>query len=220
MSALTELVVRWQRGWGVARGLDPARDVGGALRVAGLHVARDIEYVITDSDRIGPLVSLARTENGVIWLSVASHDPDRTVVDLEAAGLTILKRTEMLMAADLLALPRPPATVDGYTLTVEAAGDVITVLARDTDGLLGARGTVGCSGADAVADRIETMPGHRRRGLGSAVMGALSSAAVARGSVHGLLIASEEGQLLYTRLGWRPVAEVVIASFAENGFVG
>jgi hypothetical protein len=42
-------------------------------------------------------------------------------------------------------------------------------------------------------------------------MSALAEAAVAQGARTGLLVASEEGQRLYSSLGWRHEADVLIA---------
>jgi GNAT superfamily N-acetyltransferase len=61
---------------------------------------------------------------------------------------------------------------------------------------------VGVLGSDAVFDRVETSPAHRRRGLGHHVMGALTGWAVDQGATEGLLAASADGAGLYTSLGW------------------
>ncbi|MEU4681477.1 hypothetical protein [Micromonospora sp. NPDC023737] len=60
MSNLRNLVVRWQRGWGVARALPVADDVDGALRVRCMQPGRDVEYVALDADEdIASLTRLA-----------------------------------------------------------------------------------------------------------------------------------------------------------------
>jgi predicted GNAT family acetyltransferase len=72
-------------------------------------------------------------------------------------------------------------------------------------------------GTDAVADQIMTAPTHRRRGLGSALMGGLAQAAVAIGARTGLLIASADGQRLYSALGWQRRADVRIFQAVRSG---
>ncbi|QRN81683.1 MAG: GNAT family N-acetyltransferase [Nocardiopsis sp. BM-2018] len=64
---------------------------------------------------------------------------------------------------------------------------------------------------DLVVHAIRTGPGHRRRGLGAAVMGALVSRAREHGAEEGLLVFTPQGRGLYTRLGWRVRASVVVA---------
>lgn len=102
---------------------------------------------------------------------------------------------------------------EGYRTEVERDGGVITVTVRSGEGTA-AGGTIAVIGADAVADRIQTDPDHRRRGLGGAVMSLLASAAREAGAVHGLLVASEMGEPLYAGLGWQVEARLVTARSA------
>ncbi|WP_238010458.1 GNAT family N-acetyltransferase [Dactylosporangium sp. AC04546] len=216
MSELREVVVRWQRGWGAARGLPDADDVGGGLRVVCRQPGREVEYVVLDASpaSLARLARLVAEEDEVAWLTVPTTDPGAAGAALSGAGLVLLRRSELLMAVDLEAHPRR-APASGYRLEL-SGGAVVTATVRNLAGEVGARGTIAVSGADAVADRIETFPAHQRRGLGSALMGALASAAVARGATRGLLVASEEGQRLYATLGWRGVADVLISSAAPS----
>ncbi|CCH16947.1 GNAT family N-acetyltransferase [Micromonospora lupini] len=95
---------------------------------------------------------------------------------------------------------------------------MVTATVRHESGEVAARGTMGLAGTDAVADRIETMPAHRRKGLASAVMSALVRSAIEEGVEQGILIASEDGQRLYRTLGWQPVADVLIATTSGNAY--
>ncbi|MEU4236963.1 GNAT family N-acetyltransferase [Actinoplanes sp. NPDC026619] len=211
MSELGELVVRWQRGWGVSRGVPASKDVGGAVRAHCRQNGREVEYFAYDDTDLARLAQLVRGEEAVTWLTVPSAEPDRAAADLEAAGLVLLKRSEQLMTIDLG--EHPPATpAEPYRIRTRVDGGAITVEVLDASGAEGAHGWAGLSGGDAVADRILTAPEHRRRGLGRAVMSALATTAREHGAGTGLLVASDEGQRLYQALGWRPVAEVLIAS--------
>jgi GNAT superfamily N-acetyltransferase len=255
---LSDLAARWHRGWAISRGLPAGEDLGDALRASGLQRGRDVEYLALHADDDPPsLRRLARrvlAESGVTWLTVPTTAPDEVAAALEAAGLTLLKRTERLMATDLRTHPHhaPPPhyrlqrhTRDGaVTISLHDTRDgAVTVSPHDspsggdgggdgdsgstdsghggnsggnTDGDgagdLAASGTMGIYGLDATADRILTAPAHRRHGLGSAVMSALAETAVDAGARHGLLVASEAGQRLYTALGWHAAAHVLIAA--------
>ncbi|GIF25788.1 GNAT superfamily N-acetyltransferase [Actinoplanes tereljensis] len=211
MTDLRGLVVRWQRGWGVARGVAPASDVGGGLRVHCRQNGREVEYFAHGGADLDGLAKLVLQEEVVTWLTVVSDEPSRAAAALEAGGLVLLKRAEQLMTVDLRAHPRrePPAP---YRVETQVEDGRIAVEVIDGEGAVGASGTAGLSGPDATADKIGTVPEHRRRGLGSVVMSALAGAAIAEGAENGILIASEDGQHLYSALGWRPVAEVLIAA--------
>lgn len=54
-------------------------------------------------------------------------------------------------------------------------------------------------------DRIVTVAGQRRRGLGSAVMAVLTDAALDAGRERAVLGTSVDGRALYRSLGWREV---------------
>jgi ribosomal protein S18 acetylase RimI-like enzyme len=85
------------------------------------------------------------------------------------------------------------------------------------DGAVAAQGMMAIVGADAVMHDIQTDPAHRRRGLGSVVMGALAERAIERGARTGLLMATTDGLHLYRKLGWASEATMVTASGARLG---
>ena len=190
-----------------------------------MQPGREIEYVALDaSDDLPSLTTLAGLvagEDAVTWLTVPTTDPARASSVLAAAGLIVLKHSELLMTADLRRHPHnQPAAPYRLQIQVDPHGDdsVATATVRHESGEVGARGAMGLAGTDAVADRIETMPAHRRKGLASAVMGALTRCAVEEGAEQGILIASRDGQHLYMTLGWQPVADVLIATTPGNAY--
>lgn len=79
------------------------------------------------------------------------------------------------------------------------------------NGEVAASGLMAVVGEDAVAHRIETAEAHRRRGLGSVVMGVLVREAVADGATTGLLFSSTTGVHLYRSLGWEKISDLVVA---------
>ncbi len=214
MTSLQDLVHRWHAGWRASRDL-PAADVSeDRLWIHCAQPSREFEAFALRADEDPE--SIARIAGQVLvtkertWLTAATRSPERTLAAVEAAGLEVLHRSEWLMGTDLTSHPRRP--LDGaYTCDVRVEGSAIKVAIHDGSGEVAARGQIGLAGADAVADRIETMPEHQRRGLGGVVMGTLAAEAVARGARNGLLIASEDGQRLYSTLGWDRLADVVIA---------
>ncbi|MFF3499170.1 GNAT family N-acetyltransferase [Streptomyces sp. NPDC003247] len=107
----------------------------------------------------------------------------------------------------------PAEAPDGYRLRVWTRGGVTRVLVTAPDGSFAARGQVAPTGATAVFDQIETAPGHRRRGLGSAVMRTLTATAAAEGTETGVLAGTPAGRALYESLGWTVVAPLTSAKF-------
>lgn len=218
---MRDLIERWQHGWGAARDLPDATDVGDGLRVLCRQPGRDVEYVALRADADPPsvdrLAGRVSAEELVTWLTIPTRDRRQQLSAVAAAGLIALKADEQLMTTDLADHP-VRAVPDGYLLHTRVHGRQLLVSVAHESGIVAASGAAGLSGPDAVADRIATDPRHRRRGLAATVMGALAQGAAQRGARTGILIASQEGQHLYAALGWTPQADVLIAARPGNKY--
>ncbi|NUP47469.1 MAG: N-acetyltransferase [Catenulispora sp.] len=214
MANLDDLIHRWHLGWQSSRDLPDAELTDDAIWVHCVQPGREFEVFSRradeDPDSVRRLAARVLAARDHTWLTVTTDDLGRAAAAVEAAGLRVLHRSETMMAADLTRHPRRPLD-PAFTSEVQVKGPCISVLIHDAAGTLAARGQIGIAGGDAVADRIETTPEFRRRGLGAVVMGALAAEAASRGVHNGLLIASEEGRHLYSSLGWERVADVLIA---------
>jgi GNAT superfamily N-acetyltransferase len=211
-----ELVRRWQAGWSLSRGWTTVVDDDGILTVRVGEQARAMEYVVLDPDRYPGRLERAANEAlaasgsaGSAWVTLATENRSACVDELTDLGLKVQREPEWLMTIDLKDQPALQLH-SRYALVSELESDVIVTRAT-LHGAVAASGRMAVVGTDAVADRIETDPAHRRRGLGSAVMAALVEAAIARGATRGILIASRDGLRLYRSLGWKVVADVVVA---------
>ena len=80
-----------------------------------------------------------------------------------------------------------------------------------------ASGRVFVVGHTAIFDKIVTEPGYQRRGLGSFIMKALAAQAFEHDVETGLLLASLDGQKLYSHLGWSTVCHVLMLSASDEG---
>ncbi|MET9364587.1 N-acetyltransferase [Streptomyces sp. NPDC006632] len=215
----SELIRRWLSGWTAAHSLpkvEPLESAGDGLRSTCDQLGREVEVFALRADEepesLARLVASVAAARQTTWLTVPTLRPGTVEAVVGAAGLELLHRSEWFMTTDLTEHPQH-APAAPYEREVRTEGPVTVVSLRDSSGDVAARGTIAVVGADAIADRIETDAAHRRRrGMGRAVMSALAEAAVAQGARTGLLIASEEGQRLYSSLlGWRHEADVLIA---------
>ncbi|PSL02171.1 acetyltransferase (GNAT) family protein [Haloactinopolyspora alba] len=209
---LTAMMARWRDGWIAARGYPGAHGPDGVLAVEVGEPGRAVEHVAV-STTPAEHVLLARRIGAGQWLTVPAADRAGTKQALRDAGLHV-RAPERLMTVDLGDHPRrtPPA---GYDVVSSTTAGGVLVVEVVTDGEVAAKGHLCVVGADAVADRIFTRPDHRRRGLGSVVMGALSARGLEAGARTGILVASADGYALYGSLGWRVAADVVIAERPE-----
>lgn len=145
------------------------------------------------------------------WVTVVTADPGRTSDRLQEQGLRTSYDVECLMTVSLVEQASAQLP-DGYrSATTRRDADVVAEQLIAAGGEPAAAGQAAVVGAWCVPDLIATEPGHRRRGLGAALMSLLVSAALAQGAARGVLVASREGRRLYESLGWETVAEVVVA---------
>jgi GNAT superfamily N-acetyltransferase len=146
-----------------------------------------------------------------VWLTVTTHQPDEAAAVLEHAGLDLFAERMLLMSISLQDHPTPVASPE-YRLELSGDGALEYARVLDARGDLAARGMMAVAGDDAVMHDIHTDPAHRRRGLGSVVMGMLSRQALQRGARTGLLMATTDGAYLYGKLGWSTVATMLTAT--------
>jgi GNAT superfamily N-acetyltransferase len=98
-----------------------------------------------------------------------------------------------------------------YRLEVEHIAAVTQVQIRAPNGDLAASGYAAETAEAFVYDRIVTAPGHRRKGLGRALMTALRVTS-RNPELPGLLVATEDGRALYLTLGWQTLSSYSTAS--------
>ena len=111
------------------------------------------------------------------------------------------------------ALHKPPVKrlADGYRVDIKQIGLVSEARVFSQIGVLAASGYAAEACGVLVYDRIVTEPEHRRKGLGAVLMQVLHDA---RQNVSGpeLLVATEDGQALYSTLGWATISAYSTAS--------
>ncbi|MGW7538395.1 GNAT family N-acetyltransferase [Amycolatopsis sp. NPDC054798] len=212
VEALSDLIRRWQAGWGISRGFRPAEQARG-----GLHVLlgqpdrhREVVALSAEPDDLRGLAAEVAAASRPTWLTVPTNRPESVETIVREAGLKLRDEREALMTIPLQRHP-PRQTPAPYQCTTATSGTVLETVLRHPDSGVAARGTMAVVGTDAIADRIETVPEHRRRGLGSVVMSSLAENAVAHGATTGILVATPDGQQLYSALGWTTRATVLIA---------
>ncbi|MEV7022029.1 GNAT family N-acetyltransferase [Kitasatospora sp. NPDC093558] len=212
----TELVRRWISGWVASRGAaEPVAepwgwsiDVGSPTGEVARHVLpRPVEGDVRK-------IAGATTAPGT-WLKLFAED-DTVRPWLGPEWRLDVPGFLMSLPLDGAARPAPPA---GYTVTTWTRGGVVRTLVRTAAGHLAARGQAGLAGPVAVPDQIVTSPDHRRRGLGSIVMGTLQHAAREAGADQAVLVGTPDGRALYSALGWTvhaPMASLVLESEAQG----
>ncbi|MFF0483144.1 GNAT family N-acetyltransferase [Streptomyces sp. NPDC004435] len=197
----------WVEGWAVARRVAAPVEVPWGLRVEVGRPSQVVRHVLLGADDT--------TARGLIGSVTEPTTCVKAFMTSEAMRPWFTPAWEPVEPCFLMAVALRPAPVrapEGYDVDVEVADGVVSVRVLSAGGELAAAGLAGLTGDACVFDQIVTEPAHRRRGLGTLVMGALTEAAAERGAASGVLGATFPGRGLYEALGWKVLAPL-------NGFV-
>lgn len=199
------LAAAWAEGWAISRATPAPVEIPEGYRIdVGLpdHLTR---YVLPIH---APALATRLTVPGT-WLKICA-----TPASVQLDERWQVQPAEYLMSTPLTA--EPHASGPEYELAVTTTGALVHA-AITYRGEPAARGQAALAQKHAVFDQVITEPQHQRRGLGSAVMRALSEAALESGARTGVLVATEDGCQLYTRLGWGLASEVTAARLCAPG---
>jgi GNAT superfamily N-acetyltransferase len=210
MAADPQLLRAWLAARSVARTLpEPVEDFGG-LRVD------------TNSEKEARRWVFPAAVEGIGRLASSIHEPRHfiklcgTAEELSAA---VPPHWVVEDGRWFMMLEREPDASDkvppGYRLLGSRSGPVSKVEIRTDCGELAASGFAAETANAFVYDRIETDVRHRQRGLARAVMAALESCRQSR-SCRQVLMATAEGERLYSSIGWRKISPYSTACLPEN----
>lgn len=206
MAANLELLRMWLTARSIARGLPaPVSDFGG-LRIdtySDKEVRRWVFASVVPG--IAKLARSIREQRHFIKLCGTEAELQEALADP-----WLIKGGSWFMALDgepAAASPLP----SGYVLQAIRAGAVTRIEIRTSEGELAAGGYGAETHEAFVYDRIETDAAHRQRGLARAVMAALGSCRRSEATLQ-LLMATAEGEKLYSTLGWSRVSPYSTAS--------
>lgn len=204
MSDVSALLATWARGYALARGYAPPRQVAEGLWMPVGLPGQHGRHVVQEADPAIIRSLAARIDRPDVYLEIAA--PREHVMPLLPPGWTARERA-WLMTHTLTSVESTPCP-PGYALESMADGPRLRATARDSEGAVVASGTAALDGDACVFDRIGTDAAHRHRGLGSALMAALMHEAATRWARRGVLIATPGGRALYTAIGWRVESEI------------
>lgn len=205
------LIERWLTGWSLSRGVPLPLPLDGGLVVEVGKPEQLRRHVFLDAGQA--LQACAdRIHAPCIFLkaAVAPHVLRQALParwNVESPGYLMMGPRQALSE---VTIPH------GYHTRFEAEHGAQVVRVIHESGELAASGRIVLHGRTAIFDQIETAESHRRRGLGSVVMHSLDRLAVQADVNERLLVATEDGRALYTRLGWSVIAPWSTAVLPAN----
>jgi GNAT superfamily N-acetyltransferase len=215
---ITHLLEVWVAGWAGCRGYE-TRTEGRFPAALRADTTGDWEYFASDpSDTEFAMLAATTAEAPARVLTILTNDVDRYKVLAQQHGLNVTSASQTMMVVDMETQDAedPWMSDDELTLETSESNGVHHAVVRAGDALA-ASGQVCVINRTAVFDKIVTEPAFQRRGLGSFIMKALAAQAFAHDVEDGLLLASLDGQKLYSHLGWTSVCHVLLLSASNEG---
>ena len=208
----------WVAGWAGCRGYETRKEgrFPAALRADTTH---DWEYFAHDpSDSEFAELAAKTAEVPARILTVLTNDVARYTFLAQKHGLNVTSASQTMMIVDMETQDSedPWLSDESLNLVTSKVNGVHHAVVQAGEELA-ASGQVFVADHTAIFDKIVTEPDYQRRGLGSFIMKALAALAFEHDVETGLLLASLDGQKLYSHLGWRTVCHVLMLTASEEG---
>lgn len=210
---ITRLLEVWVAGWSGCRGYETRKEgrFPAALRADKSGDWEYFAYDPTDAEFAGLAAKTEEAPTRV--LTILTNDVQRYKYMAEQRGLNVTSASQAMMIVDMDTQDSedPWLSDDDLELVTTESNGVHYAVVQAGE-RLAASGRVFVVNGTAVFDRIVTEPDFQRRGLGSFIMKALAAKAFEHDVEDGLLLASLDGQKLYSHLGWKTVSRVLMLS--------
>jgi GNAT superfamily N-acetyltransferase len=196
------LVETWVHGWSLTREVAPPVRDSGALRVDVGWPEQKQRYVF---DHLSADVQRLAKRIDEPWILIKVCAPWETVQPI-LPSRWVIPAPGFMMSRTLQASSEPVLPT-GYAFDLDSRPPITVAYIKSANGEIAASGRLGLVngsiGRLAVFDRIRTHDDHRRRGLARALMTRLGNIALADGVTRAALVATPDGRLLYSALGWQ-----------------
>jgi len=215
---ITGLLEVWVAGWAGCRGYQTTTE---GRFPAALRSDTSGEWEVFASeptdDEFAALAARTAASPARV-LTILTNDPSRYAALAARQGLNVTSDSQTMMIVDMETQDAedPWLADDDLSVATSELDGVHHAVVRSGDDVA-ASGRVFVVGDTAVFDKIVTEPAFQRRGLGSFIMKALAAQAFEHDVANGLLLASRDGQKLYSHLGWSNVCRVLMLSSTDEG---
>lgn len=199
-----ELIEKWLNGWSVSREVSLPFKYKSGFKVEVGWENQKTRYVFPALNE--DLIHLAESiDEPWVFLKVCAACSELT--EILPDRWTIQPQGYLMMSENNPYKFENRVLADGYSMETEISDEGIYLIKiKDKNKDLASSGRVACTDGWAIYDRIETSQFHQRKGLGSYLFAELQKIANKKGIENNILVATEEGRLLYESLGWKVVS--------------
>ncbi|MET1064146.1 MAG: GNAT family N-acetyltransferase [Arthrobacter sp.] len=214
----THLLEIWVAGWAACRGYETRRE-GRFPAAFRADTTREWEFFAHDpADQEFAALAAATAEIPARILTILTNDVARYTALAQQHGLNVTSASQTMMIVDMETQDaEDPWLPDDDLRWVPSRTDGVHRAMVYAEDEVAASGQMVVVDHTAIFDKIVTEPGYQRRGLGSFIMRALAAQAFEHDVETGLLLASLDGQKLYSHLGWTVVCHVLLLSASDEG---
>ncbi|MCL1669795.1 GNAT family N-acetyltransferase [Elizabethkingia ursingii] len=197
-------IEKWLNGWSVSREVSLPVKYKSGFKVEVGWENQKTRYVFPALNE--DLIHLAESiDEPWVFLKVCAACSE--LIEILPDRWTIQPQGYLMMSENNSDKIKNRTLADTYTMETEISDDgVYLIKIKDKNNELASSGRVVCIDGWAIYDRIETSQYHQRKGLGSYLFAELQKIANKKGIENNILVATEEGRLLYESLGWKVVS--------------
>lgn len=193
-----ETLEKWLQGWSLSRELPLPTPFKSGFKV-------DVGYEKQKTRYVFPHLNEDFTElaNSIVepWIFLKVCVAPAALQNLLPPGW-VIQPQGYIMTHTRRMITKSRDLADPYKIEFEEYNTTHVIKITTNNGDLAAIGRVVLVDDLAIYDRISTAIHHQRKGLATVLMTALEKIALSKGIYKHILVATEEGKLLYTALDW------------------
>lgn len=195
----SDIIEKWLRAWALSRELPlPIKFKSGYKVDVGYEKQKD-RYVFAELN--DDFIQLTKTINKP-WVFLKVCAPPEDVINRIDEKWVIQPQGYLMSCASPMNIPKI-SLPDGYILESENYNSTTLIKIVTKGRALASTGRVIIVDDIAVYDRILTEENYRRKGLATYLVAELEQIARSKNVYKNLLVATEQGKILYQSLGWK-----------------
>lgn len=207
-----DMIEKWLKGWSLSRQLPLPTPFHSGFKVDVGYEKQKTRYVFPHLNKDFKDLAASITEP---WIFLKVCATPAELIKLLPPRWTLQPQGYMMRCSHGMK-DKPGHWGVGYTMELETYNTTYHIKITDKDGSPAGDGRVVLVDDLAIYDRISIAVAHRRKGLATLLMKELEKIALSKGIHHNFLVATEEGKLLYTALGWDLYCEYTSVVINDN----
>lgn len=198
-SISSDIIEKWLSAWALSRELPLPTKFKSGYKVDVGYEKQKARYVFAELN--DDFIQLTKTIHET-WVFLKVCAPPEDVINIIAGKWEIQPQGYLMSRTSPMNIPKINLP-DNYIVEFEFYNSTTLIKIMTKDRELASTGRVIIVNDLAVYDRISTEENHKRKGLATYLIAELEQIAISKNVYKNLLVATEQGKLLYQSLGWK-----------------